>query len=249
MEYSRPPKETWEESFKQQIAQGAFNTAPVEALVRTAAYHLRDRHPDGNYSGLNFLEMGCGAGPNLKWAAEKGVTVSGVDISPTVLALCRKNLIAAGFESKIGKLVEGSVADVPLPDACMDGIFESCVFQHLDKNDRKKAFAEVKRLLKPGGAFIGNMMDSRHGVYQQKKAEALADDPGTLLLRGGGTSFYLTNMGLTHFYTREELDELLSGFSVIDPSQTIFYLPKFEALKRGYKEPYMQSMWTVYAVK
>lgn len=249
MKYSEAPKDNWEASFKEQIAQQAYNTSPVESLVRTAAYHLRDRHPDGDYSGLHFLEMGCGAGPNLKWLAEKGITISGVDISPTVLELCRKNLAAAGLEGKIGSLLEASVTDVPLPDASVDGIFESCVFQHLDKQDRKKAFAEVKRLLKPGGVFIGNMLDSRHFVYQKRKGEALPDDPGTLLLQEGGTRFYLTNIGLTHFYSREEFDTLLNGFSIIDPSQTIYYLPKFEAKKRGYAEPYMQSMWTVYAVK
>jgi ubiquinone/menaquinone biosynthesis C-methylase UbiE len=249
MEYAKPPKENWEESFKEQIAKQAYNTSPVESLVRTAAYHLRDRHPDGDYSKLHFLEMGCGAGPNLKWLAEKGVKVSGVDIAPTVLALCKKSLLAAGLESRIGGLLEASVTDVPLPDASVDGIFESCVFQHLNFQDRKKAFAEVKRLLKPGGAFFGNMMDSRHEVFQRRKSEALPDDPGTLLLEEGGARFYLTNQGLTHFYSREEFDELLAGFSVIDPSQTIYYLPKFEAAKRGYKEPYLQSMWTVYAVK
>jgi SAM-dependent methyltransferase len=249
MEYSKPPKETWEESFKEQIAKGAYNTAPVEALVRTAAYHLRDRHPDGDYSELHFLEMGCGAGPNLKWLAEKGIRVSGVDISTTVLALCRKNLVSAGLENRIGQLLDASVTQVPLPDASIDGIFESCVFQHLDKKDRVQAFSEVRRLLKPGGAFIGNMLDSRHTVFQKRKSEALPDDPGTLVLQEGGTRFYLTNIGLTHFYSREEFDTLLSGFSVVDPSQTIYYLPRFEAKKRGYQEPYLQSMWTVYAVK
>jgi len=249
MEYAKPPKDVWEASFKEQIAKGAYNTSPVESLVRTAAYHMRDRYPDGDYSKLHFLEMGCGAGPNLKWVAEKGVNISGVDISTTVLELCRQNLVAAGFEKKIVKLAEASVTDVPLPDASVDGIFESCVFQHLDKKDRIKAFSEVRRLLKPGGAFFGNMLDSRHDVYQMNKAKTLPSDPGTLLLEQGGASFYLTNQGLTHFYSREDLEELLKGFSVVDPSQTIYYLPRFEAAKRGYKEPYMQSMWTVYAVK
>jgi len=40
----------------------------------------------------------------------------------------------------------------------------------------------------------------------------------------------------------------LTGFSVVDPCLTTYYLPREEAAKRGYDE-YLQSMWTVHAVK
>ena len=50
-------REVWEESFAEQIARSAYNTAPVEALIRNVSDDLRDRHPDGDYTGLRFLEM------------------------------------------------------------------------------------------------------------------------------------------------------------------------------------------------
>jgi SAM-dependent methyltransferase len=248
MSYSKNPQELWENSFQEQIARQAYNTAPVEALVRTAAYHLRDRRPDGNYAGLHWLEMGCGTGPNLKWLAQKGIRVSGIDISRNALALARRQLEDSGLGDRIAELAEGSVAATPFPDAAFDGIFEALVFQHLAREDRAKAFAEVRRLLKPGGVFIGNMLDAGHTIYLQRRAEELKDDPGTLLLRDGGSNFHLNNLGLCHFYRREELEDLLRGFSVVDPSVMTYYLPRFEAKKRGYEE-YLQSMWTVYAVK
>jgi len=74
-------RETWETSFEEQVARGAYNTAAVEAVVRSVAYYLRDARPGGDYSGMQFCEMGCGAGPNLVWLAEKGIGVSGVDIA------------------------------------------------------------------------------------------------------------------------------------------------------------------------
>ena len=97
------------------------------------------------------MEMGCGAGPNLVWVAQKGAKVSGIDISTQALDLCRKNLERNGFSDKIGELVEGSVDILPFGDNRFDGIFESCVFQHLDKETRARTFAEVRRVLKPGG--------------------------------------------------------------------------------------------------
>jgi SAM-dependent methyltransferase len=248
MAYSKNPQELWEQSFREQIASQAYNTAPVEALVRTAAYHLRDRRPDGNYAGMHWAEMGCGTGPNLKWLAQKGITVSGIDISRNALDLARRQLEDSGLGGRIAQLAEGSVAKTPFPDDSFDGIFEALVFQHLSKEDRRKAFAEVKRILKPGGCFIGNMLDAGHTIYRQRQAEELKDDPGTLILKDGGSNFHLNNLGLCHFYRREEFDELLAGFSVVDASIMTYRLPRFEAKKRGYDE-YLQSMWTVYAVK
>ena len=95
---------------------------------------------------------------------------------------------------------------------------------------------------------MGYMLDRRHTTFQQKKSEQLADDPGTLLLRDNRSDYYLTNIGLAHFFCRQEYFELLKGFSLIDPCLTTYYLPREEAQRRGYAE-YLQSMWIVYAVK
>jgi SAM-dependent methyltransferase len=238
---------TWEASFAEQVARQAYNTAPVEALVRNIAYWLRETRADGDYSGLRALEMGSGAGPNLLWLAQKGIRVSGVDISPTALELSREGL--AAVSELVDDLVEGSVADVPLPNESFDIILESCVFQHLGREDREKAFAEVARLLKPGGIFAGHMLDTDHTVFQTHKDEQLADDPGTLQLEEGGSKFHLTNIGLSHFFSAEELPGLLPGFATVDPCLYTYELPEAEAVRRGYDGGYRQSMFAVYAVK
>ena len=242
------PKAVWETSFQEQIARGAYNTAPVEALARSASYYLRERYEGKDLSKLHFLEMGCGAGPNLIWLAQKGIRVSGIDISSQAVELCQKNFEHAGLSNKVEQIVEGSVDDVPFPDASFDGIFESCVFQHLDKTTREKTFAEVRRLLKPGGLFVGYMLDAGHTVFQKRQKDQDPNDPGTLVLREGGSNIYLTNIGVSHFFRKEEYNELLKGFSVIDPCLATYELPRSEAEKRGYPH-YRQSMWIVYAIK
>jgi len=241
-------KQNWEESFQEQIQAQAFNTAPVEALVRNSAYYLREQWPNSDYANLHFLEMGCGAGPNLIWLAQKGIKVSGVDISPTALELCRENFQRAGLSHLLMNLIECSVEAIPFKDRFFDGIFESCVFQHLDKQTRERTFREVVRTLKPGGLFCGYMLAVNHSVYEFKKDTELPDDPGSLVLQEGGSRMYLTNIGLSHFFKKEEYNEYLKGFSIVDPCLTEYYLPRFEATKRGYGE-YKQSMWAVYAVK
>lgn len=236
----------WQESFEEQIAHDACNTAPVEALVRTVSYWLRGRYTVADYPKLRFLEMGCGAGANLLWLARKGIRVSGIDLAPNALALARTNFARAGCVERVDELVEGSVAATPFPDASFDGVIEACVFQHLDRADRIAAFREVGRLLKPGGIFAGYMLDAGHTIYQKKGAQEGPDDPGTLVLEEGGSKFYLSNIGLSHFFRREEFDLLLSGFDLVDPCLATYFLPREEARKRGY-DVYLQSMWAVYA--
>lgn len=248
MERQEKMRAVWETSFTAQVKDGAYNTAPVEALVRSAAYYLRARYAPQAMKNLHFIEMGCGCGANLVWLAQKGIKVSGIDISPTALGLCERNLRLAGLVDRIGELVEGSVTDIPFPERAFDGVFEACVFQHLNRQERQKAFAEVARILKPGGLFVGYMLDQGHTTFRQKKSEQLPDDPGTFLLRDNRSDYYLTNIGLAHFFSRDEYFELLQGFSTIDPSLTTYFLPKEEAQRRGY-DVYLQSMWCVYAVK
>jgi SAM-dependent methyltransferase len=248
MTLANDPKRLWEESFQEQIALGAYNTAPVEALVRNVAYYLRARHDAAGQRKLKFLEMGCGAGPNLVWLADKGIEVSGVDIASNALGLARQSLERAGRSDRIGELVEASVTRTPFPSGHFDGIIESCVFQHLDRKARAEAFTEVGRLLKKGGLFVGNMLADGHTTFQQKKAQQLAEDPGSLYLADGSSKIHLTNIGLAHFFARDEFAGLLAGFEVIDPLLQTYQLPREEAKRRGYDE-YLQCMWTVFAVK
>ena len=249
MDKSKTEKQFWDESFNEAIAKHAYNTSPVEAVVRSVAYYLRDRFPERDaLRKLHFLDMGCGAGPTMIWLAERGVKVSGIDISTNALNLARENFNRSDLNDRLMSLTEASVTDVPFKDESFDGIVEACVFQHLNKDDRQLAFGEVKRLLKPGGLFVGYMLDSGHTVFQAKKSEELADDPGTLLLNDGSSKIHLTDIGLAHFFKKQELIDWLNGFSVVDPCLTTYYIPKSEAKKRGYSE-YLQSMWTVYAVK
>ena len=241
-------KKLWEDSFDEQIARGAYNTAPVEALVRNVAYYLRARHGGAALRDLHALELGCGAGANLVWLAQKGLRVSGVDIAENALALARQSLERSGYADRVGDLLECSVARTPFPGESFDVILESCVFQHLDKPAREAAFAEVRRLLKKGGLFVGHVLATGHTTFQHEKGEPLADDPGSLFLADGTSKIHLTNIGLAHFFSRDELERLLAGFTTVDPLLSNYALPREEAKRRGYDE-YLQSMWTVYAIK
>lgn len=243
-------QKTWDTSFQDQVAHAAYNTSPVEALVRTVSHHLRARMTPDGYKDLKFLEVGCGAGPNLIWLAERGIAAYGVDISPTALDLAKRHFETRGLRDRLGALEHGSATALPFPDASFDGVLESCVFQHLTKDERKAAFAEVARVLKPGGVFVGHMLNRRHSTYDKQRAHENPADPGSIELKTDkvGNKFNLETIGLSHFYSREEFADLLPGFTIVDPCELTYELPRDEAARRGY-DRYMQAMWVVYAVK
>ncbi|MBT3784386.1 class I SAM-dependent methyltransferase [bacterium] len=241
-------RETWDHAFEEASRRKAFNLAPAEPLVRSVSYYLRSRFTDGEYHHLNFLEMGCGAGPNLRWLAGQGIRVHGVDISPVALKLCRSVLEDGMGSECVGELISGSVCDVPLENESMDGIIESNVFQHLDAAERQKAFHEVCRILKPGGIFVGYMLSSQHQVFQDRKKDELEEDPGTLILNDGGSAFQMNNLGLSHFFNKEEFTQYLKGFHIVDPCEVIYDLPLEESKRRGFNS-FRQTMWNLYAIK
>lgn len=243
-------KKNWDQSFSHQIASGAYNTAPVEALARTVSYYLRARRKVDEYGDMRFLEVGCGGGINLIWLAQKGIRVSGLDISPVALELAHRNLTERGLSDKIDRLVEGSAGELPFQSGIFDGVIEACVFQHLDRTTREKAFAEVGRVLKPGGVFVGYMLSDAHTNYIVRKHEELKDDPGTLLLQDEkkGARVTLETLGLTHFFQRDEFPRLLSSFAEVDPCALGYDLPREEARRRGV-EHYHQGMWNLYAIR
>ena len=43
---------------------------------------------------------------------------------------------------------------MPLADASQDLIFSACVFHHIDAAEHTRLFAELKRLLRPGGRLV-----------------------------------------------------------------------------------------------
>jgi tellurite methyltransferase len=241
-------RETWERSYRGMKARGSFNTAPVEAIVRNTAYYLRERYPDGPPSTLHFLEMGCGSGVNLRWLAEKGVRVSGIDIADQAVELCRDSLNRAGLGDRVELLARGSVTQVPLPDGSVDGIVEACVFQHLRRADREAAFAEVRRLLRPGGLFVGYLLEVGHTIFREQKGRPVEGDPGTLYLETEGARLTLEDLGVCHFFTADEVRAQFAGFSEVSACLATYELPESEARRRGVPR-YLQSMIAAYAVK
>jgi len=103
------------------------------------------------------LEIGCGDGRITKNLAELSGSVIAMDIAPTVLDACRRNLQPA----KNVEFVLGSADALrAFPDDYFDFIVSTNVFQHVPSRDTVTLYiSEASRLLAGAGVAVLQMRD------------------------------------------------------------------------------------------
>ena len=118
-----------EETFKRQlIAQAAFRP------------------------GQRVLDLGCGTGTLTIMAKQTapGIEITGLDGDPEVLEIAGKKAAQADVSIK---WEQGLAFDLPYPNETFDQVISSLMIHHLVTDDKRRAFREVLRVLKPGGEF------------------------------------------------------------------------------------------------
>ncbi len=94
--------------------------------------------------GQRLLDVCCGTGLVAAAAAAHGLSVTGIDISESMIAQASKKGLAVEFEV-------GDAEALSFPDASFDRVVCNFGLYHLPDPDR--AIAEAARVLKPGGRY------------------------------------------------------------------------------------------------
>lgn len=101
-------------------------------------------------AGKEVLEVGSGRGGGASFVARyhAPAKITGADFSPQAVALCQKRHASVANLS----FVVGDAENLPFPDARFDAVLNvesSHCYGHVDK-----FYAEVARVLRPGGVFL-----------------------------------------------------------------------------------------------
>jgi ubiquinone/menaquinone biosynthesis C-methylase UbiE len=97
---------------------------------------------------MKVLDLGCGTGTltlMLK-RAHPEAEVTGLDGDPQVLKIARDKTRGTSIQSD-----EGLASSLPYPDSAFDRVVTSLVIHHLVADDKRRAFKEIHRVLKPSG--------------------------------------------------------------------------------------------------
>ncbi len=122
---------------------------PVVALtMRESTFRSRLVAQVAAGDPATVLEIGCGTGSLTTRLAQAlpAASVTGLDPDPAVLARAQ-----AKDRARRIKWLQGTAAELPLPDQSVDRVVASLLLHHLTSAEKQQALAEASRVLRPGG--------------------------------------------------------------------------------------------------
>ena len=135
----------------------------LHGLVRT------ELRPPPGAPRLRALDAGCGTGFQSAILLELGYETMGLDISSGLLRAARSRCADAG-------LVQGDIEALPCRDGTMDVVI-SCGSTLSFVTHPERAFAEIARVLRPGGRLLFEVEHRWSLDLAWRLASSLASDP------------------------------------------------------------------------
>lgn len=143
----RSDRERWTRSLFDNSAAGYDASSGSPFLGAGRWYRARMLRATGLRPGSALLDVGAGTGL-CSWLAQRIVGPTGrvlaVDPSPGMLEQARRR--------GVRETMQGSAERLPVGDACFDMVVMSYMLRHVD--DLAMAFAEARRVLRPGGRIL-----------------------------------------------------------------------------------------------
>jgi len=116
---------------------------------------------DARHCGRVGLDVGCGQGGYVGRMRELGFDVHGIDMSSGQVRFAARKLGVPGI------VRVGSVLDIPAPDETYDFLYIINVLHHLNSvEEQRRAFAELLRVLKPGGLLFVHEINTRNVLFR-----------------------------------------------------------------------------------
>jgi len=112
--------------------------------------------------GSRVADLGCGSGVFTELLRREGYASVGLDISPRLVALGRSKYPDL-------ELIEGDAENLPFDSESLDGVLLSGLVHHFP--NPRRLITEVRRVLKPGGRFVGfdpNRMNPFMWLYRDR---------------------------------------------------------------------------------
>ena len=163
--------------------------------VVSFVYRYRPKHLPR--ADTRILEVGCGNGCNLWFAAREGFQVSGVDGSSTAIEYARQWFEQEGLA---GDLRVGDYSDLPFESETFQLVIDRAGLSFCGRDAVEKAVNEINRVMVPGGRFMFTPYSDRCSSF-----DGLPDEDGCYR---NVTSGSITPGAQVRFYSLGEVREL-----------------------------------------
>ena len=112
-------------------------------------------------AGGEVADVGCGTGRLEPFLAARGLEPRGVDLSPAMVRVARRD--NPGFDYQVADLRE-----LPFGDASLAGVVCWYSLMYLAPEDRPAAFAELARVVRPGGYLVDRVQGRRRDIAPRR---------------------------------------------------------------------------------
>lgn len=148
----------------------------------------------------NILELGCGAGYDSLFFAQKGLEVVAVDFSQTAIGHVRDLITENKLEDKIQCRVKDLTKPWPkktYPCATVDAVFANKSLHYFKDSTTKKVLDNIYRILRPKGLLFASV----HSAFNKYAEEGDMVEEALFVYEGK----------LRRFFTRPCLKDYLNG--------------------------------------
>ena len=185
--------ESWDDLYQR---EGIILTEPSKHVIELVDL-LKEQGVE------RLLDHCCGTGRHVKYLADQGFYVVGLDNSQEAIAQAQE--LCMDIENC--QLLCSDMASIPFRDQYFDAVLSLHGIQFGTKPQRAGAFTEITRTLKGGGYFYFSTLSRNHIMYG--KGTLVEDDPHTFIEIPG------LHIGYRHFFDEVELDKCLEKFELI----------------------------------
>ncbi len=150
---------------------------------------------------LDIIEFGCGTGGDACRFARRGHHVTALDFSSSAIRQIGEIAAHARLTTLTARHLDYSRLPLPFADATYELAYSHLGLHYFPDDLTTAIFAEIRRILRPGGVFALRCKSTTDPLYGQ--GERLAE------------RIYSRNGHVRHFYTKEYMAEKLAAFDIL----------------------------------